>query len=72
MATGVATGMLALRRLGPGDGAGTGWRVVSAALGMLTITLITRIPFLGGLLFLIAMLLGVGAVLMQMRRSALA
>lgn len=69
---GIALGGWALQRLQPARAAQTGWRVAAAVLGMLAISLLGRLPWLGGLVVLAALLLGVGALLLQAppRRAA--
>jgi cytoskeletal protein CcmA (bactofilin family) len=53
---------LALRRYKPEATALVAWRVGAAILAMLALTLLARVPFLGGLVVLAAMLAGIGAV----------
>jgi len=65
---GIATGVIALQRWAPARTAQTWWRVAAAALGMGAIALFARIPAVGGFVVLLAMLLGIGALLMQLRR----
>jgi len=68
VATGVATGTIALQRLQPARASQTAWRVGAAALGMLAVTLLARLPAVGSVVVLLAMLLGTGALLLQVRR----
>jgi hypothetical protein len=56
-----------LQRLQPARADHQGWRIGSAVLGMLAVSLLGRVPWLGGLVVLAALLLGVGAVLMQVQ-----
>ena len=63
---GVSFGTLALARFQPERASRTGWRVAAAALGMLAISLIGRVPWVGSLVVLAAMLLGMGALLLQL------
>jgi cytoskeletal protein CcmA (bactofilin family) len=44
-----------------------GWRVGAAMLAMLALALLGRIPFLGGLVVLTALLAGIGAIMMSLR-----
>lgn len=71
-ATGVAIGGIGLQRLQPAHAEQTRWRVAAAALGMAALTLLARIPVVGTAVVFAAMLLGIGALLMQLRRSAIA
>jgi hypothetical protein len=68
-ATGVAVGDIALRRLAPSHTNDAGWRILSAALAMAAVSLLVRVPVLGGLVGLAALLIGIGALLLQMRRT---
>jgi hypothetical protein len=67
--SGVAAGGLALRRLAP-QRSSLGWRVLAAAVCMALIILAGRIPILGGIVVLVALLTGVGALLLQLRGAA--
>jgi hypothetical protein len=69
VASGVGAGSLALRRWRPERAASTAWRVGAAAVGMFVIVLLGKLPWLGGLVGLAALLLGIGALLMQLRRQ---
>jgi hypothetical protein len=64
---GVSVGELALQRWQPARASRRGWRVVAAALGMLAISLLGGIPWIGGLVVSAAMLLGIGALLSQLQ-----
>lgn len=66
VSAGVAAGELALQRLQPARAAQPGWRIAAAALGMLAISVLGRLPWIGGLVVLAALLLGIGALLMQL------
>lgn len=66
VAAGVSAGTLAL---GPARASRAGWRIACAALGMLAIALLARIPYAGWLVFLAALLVGLGALLTQLRRA---
>jgi cytoskeletal protein CcmA (bactofilin family) len=48
----------------------TGWRIVAAMLAVLVIGLAARLPWIGGLFVLAALLIGVGALALQWRRRA--
>jgi hypothetical protein len=69
LATGIALGELSLRRLLPARATHTGWRVAAALVGTLVVSLLSRIPWLGGLVVFIAMLIGSGALLLQVQRG---
>ena len=53
---------LVLRRYRPGDATRTAWRAGFAILAALTLALLARIPLLGGLVVLVAMLAGIGII----------
>jgi cytoskeletal protein CcmA (bactofilin family) len=67
--TAAVAGDWALARFKPAVATAVGWRVGAAAVAMLAIGVIGRIPVLGGLVFLVALLLGIGALLLQLRRA---
>lgn len=71
-ASGVALGLAALQRWQPAPSARGGTRVLFAALGMLAVVLLASIPWIGGLVALAALLLGVGALLQQFKRQPMA
>ena len=48
------------------------WRIGAAVLGVLAISLLGRLPYLGGLVVLGALLIGLGALLLQVRTGAAA
>jgi cytoskeletal protein CcmA (bactofilin family) len=64
--TGIGLGDWALSRFGPGAAPGRGRRIAAAALGMLAISLLGRVPFLGALIVLVALLAGLGALVLQL------
>ena len=66
-AVGVIVGDAALQRLRSQDAARVGWRVGAAMAAMLALALLTRIPFLGGLVTLAALLAGLGALALVLR-----
>lgn len=70
--TGVAVGELVFSRFQPARASHAGWRVAAAVLGMLAISLLGRMPWVGGLVVFAAMLLGIGALLMQLSPTRLA
>lgn len=70
-AAGLSAGALALQRWQPARAAQGGWRLLFAALGMLVLCLVAAVPYVGGFIVLVAMLLGMGLLLLQ-RRPGLA
>jgi cytoskeletal protein CcmA (bactofilin family) len=66
VAAGISLGEFALQRFQAARASRIGWRVMAAALGMLAISLLGRLPWVGGLVVFAALLLGVGALLMQL------
>lgn len=66
VSAGISAGELALQRFQASRASHTGWRVAAAVLGMLAISLLGRLPWVGGLIVFAAMLLGIGALLMQL------
>ncbi len=64
---GVALGDAALRRLKPERAAERNGRIVAALVALLVLGLLARIPLLGGLIGLLALLVGLGALLQQAR-----
>jgi cytoskeletal protein CcmA (bactofilin family) len=67
--SGVGVGTFALHRWKDERATSTAWRVGAAALGMLLVVVVGRLPWLGWLVVLVALLFGMGALLMQLRRS---
>ncbi|GAB4482567.1 MAG: hypothetical protein OHK0044_31610 [Burkholderiaceae bacterium] len=67
---GVALGDSALKRLRPAAAAELWWRVAAAMLATLVIALVARVPYLGGVVILAALVVGMGALLLQTRRRA--
>lgn len=66
--SGIAAGLAVLQRWRPARAAQCAMRVLFAALGMLGVVLLASIPWVGGLAVLAALLLGVGALLQQLKR----
>jgi hypothetical protein len=64
-----AAGDWALARFKPAVATAVGWRVGAAVVAMLAIGLLGRVPVLGGLVFCVALLLGMGALLLQLQRA---
>jgi cytoskeletal protein CcmA (bactofilin family) len=46
-----------------------GWRILAAICGVFIIALLGRIPFLGGLIVFVALIMGIGAIGLQMYRA---
>ena len=69
-AVGVVIGDAALARLRSQDAASMGWRIGAAMAAMLLLALLTRIPVVGGLLTFVALLAGVGAIVLAIRARA--
>jgi hypothetical protein len=70
--SGIAAGLAVLQRWQPARASQGGMRVLFAALGMLAVVLLASIPWMGGLVVVVAMLLGVGVLLQQLSRSRVA
>ena len=58
----VVVGGLLLDRVKPETAALTAWRAGAAVLAMLALALLTRLPFVGGLVVFAALVVGVGMV----------
>jgi hypothetical protein len=67
VSAGIALGDIALQRWRAERAAKPGWRIAAAVLAMLVLSLLGRVPFVGWLVTLAAMLIGIGALLMQTR-----
>jgi hypothetical protein len=67
VSTGIALGDAALRRWRAQHAAKMGWRIAAAVLAMLALSLLGRVPYVGALVTFAAMLLGMGALVMQLR-----
>jgi hypothetical protein len=67
-AAAVAGGRIALRRFSPGRQALRGWQMLAAAGVMLAIGVVARVPWAGGLVVLLVLACGVGAILLAARR----
>jgi len=66
-AVGVVIGDAALARLRSQDAARAGWRVGAAMGVMLALALLTRVPVLGGLVVFVALMAGLGALVLAIR-----
>ena len=67
VAGGAALGEAALRRWLAARAAHKGWRALFAALGVLAIGLLALIPWLGGFVAFLALLAGMGAMVLQLK-----
>ena len=72
VAAAIALGDGVLARAKPNAYAATGWRVGAAVVAVLVLALLARLPYLGGLVVLAALLIGLGALMLQLRRSTVA
>jgi cytoskeletal protein CcmA (bactofilin family) len=72
VSTGIGVGEWVLTRFKPDRAGAKWWRIGAAVLGMLAISLLGRLPYVGGLVVLIALLLGLGALLLQVRHATAA
>jgi cytoskeletal protein CcmA (bactofilin family) len=70
--TGIGIGDWVLGRYRAADASRTGWRIGAAVITVLVIAVLARIPFVGGVITLAALLAGVGALVMQARRASAA
>jgi hypothetical protein len=69
VATAATLGDSIFKRLRPGTAGATGSRIAAAITGILVIAILGRIPWLGGLVVFAALLMGIGAVGLQMKRT---
>lgn len=58
----VVLGGMLLERVRPDTAARTAWRVGAAVLTMLAIAIVARVPFVGGTIFFVALMIGVGMI----------
>jgi len=68
----VALGDWALTRARAAAAAELWWRVGAAMLATLAIALFARVPYLGGAAMFAALVIGIGALLLQAKRPAAA
>ncbi|HSG35659.1 MAG TPA: hypothetical protein VLA37_14095, partial [Sphingomonadaceae bacterium] len=66
---GIALGDAVLSRWGAAHAQWTGRRAAAAAVAILLIGIIARVPIAGALVALVALLIGMGAILLQFRRT---
>lgn len=64
---GIAAGDMGLRRVQPAKHDSLGWRSLAAAVAVAVLALLTFIPVLGGFIALLALLVGMGAIVAQWR-----
>src|SRR5579863_3725901 len=69
IAAAAAIGDLLLKWLRHKTAETAGWRILAAICGILIIALLGRIPLLGGLIVFVALIMGIGAVGLQMHRA---
>lgn len=67
VSAGIVLGEIALQRWRADRAAKHGWRIAAAVLAMLVLSLLGRLPFVGWLITFAAMLMGIGALLLQAR-----
>lgn len=72
VSTGIGLGAWALAKLKADRIEARWWRVGVAVLGVLVISLLGRLPYVGGFVVLGALLIGLGALLLQVRMRAAA
>lgn len=68
-AAGIALGSAVLERWARAHAQRTAWRAAGAAAAILAICVIVRVPFAGPLAALVALLIGMGAILLQFGRA---
>jgi hypothetical protein len=69
IAAAVTLGDLALARAKPDAAARAPWRMGAAALAVLVLAVLARVPFVGGLVVLVTILLGMGALILAIPRT---
>ncbi len=70
VSAGIGLGSWALARLKSDRAEARWWRIGAAALGVLAISLLGRVPYLGALVMIGALLAGLGALLFQVQAKA--
>jgi len=70
VAAGAILGSLALEQWSAGRATRAGWRAAAAALGVLVLALLAWLPFVGTVIAVVALVTGLGAILLQFRHSA--
>lgn len=72
VSTGVGLGAWALAKLKADRAEAQWWRIGAAVLGVLALSLLGRLPYVGGFVVFGALLIGLGALLLQVRMRAAA
>jgi hypothetical protein len=67
VSSGIALGRVGLQQWGSQHANNPGWQILAAVLGMLAVTLLAHMPFIGWLFWLIAMVTGIGVLLLQLQ-----
>lgn len=68
ISTGISIGDTLLKRFKADQGTATSWRIGAAVLGVLGVALLARIPWIGGWIAFVALLAGLGALVLQVGR----
>jgi hypothetical protein len=68
--TGIGIGDWLLGRYRVADASRVGWRIGAAALAMLAIALLARVPWIGAVVSFLVLIAGLGAVVMQARKAS--
>lgn len=68
VSAGIGLGDWGLRRASPARADSVGWRIAATALALVLLALLGWVPWLGWLIGLAALLAGLGALLLQLRR----
>jgi len=63
----IAFGDTTLRRMQPAKYDATGWRSLAAAVAVAVLALLTYVPVVGGIMAILALLIGMGAIVAQTR-----
>lgn len=69
LAAAAVIGDLLLKRLRLANAGSAGWRIGAAICGILVISILGKIPALGGLIVFVALIMGIGAVGLQVNRT---
>jgi hypothetical protein len=66
VSTGISMGDWALHKVKSDKAGSTVWRITSAVVGVLVVSLLARIPWVGGWVVFVALLVGLGALAVQL------